>query len=135
MTTRPAYTPLQKQLLALLEEAGEEDLLTLVNTVANCKASSDVVSKVRDALIELIKLETAEISIGHSESGQWTSLPKDAGHEALSNAARCVKWSPDEHQWRWLSTISPIWVVLTEKGQREAHHLLDREGWLIRGAD
>jgi hypothetical protein len=127
-------TPRSNQLLALLEEAGEDDLLTLVNTVVKGHFSTEKLQEITNSFSELYAL--GFIGFGqkfNAETGEWTLLPDSVVRSLLSRLPNLVQWSQEERYWKWPKREQIVFAVLTKIGALKAKEILAQEGWKIRG--
>lgn len=121
---------LQRRVIAVLEEAGEEDLATLLNTVDNWRGTSVEVEKIRDALTRMLHYELIKVaSIRDNTTLLWTPLTKEGALAVLQQLGRCLQWCQDESLWRWKGGETRPTVLLTDSGQALARRVLSEDGW------
>jgi hypothetical protein len=124
------FTQLERKLLAVLEEAGEENVAALFNTVRQSDPAPGI-GEYQTALIRLLLREFIELaSVRDEASRQW--IPSDAG-AALSQLGQVnslLAWSTANRLWTWHSATPRIEILLTNSGFIAAKNVLSEDGWL-----
>ena len=123
-------TILQRRILAVLEEAGEEHLSSLINSVAVLHGLPVEIDAMRIALSSLI----VEGFIAISQFRDKVSRHCVAMHnnEAISLLQRLeifLAWSADDGLWTWRKDCPGAEVVLTDAGTTMSRQVLSEDGW------
>jgi hypothetical protein len=123
-------TRLQRRILALLEEAGEEGLCSLTNSVARPRDANNELQAMMDALLGLLNAGFIEVAVSRdSVSLQWVSLPDEEATSLVRNIAAFVEWSRGERLWLWNSDLPHPEIVVTTSGMTMAQQVLSEDGW------
>lgn len=123
-------TPLQRRIMALLEEAGEEEFCTLINTAAKPRGSYTEILDMQEAIAALMLSGLVSIAVDRdSVALDLIPLPYGEGKSVLSGVERLIQWSSDKDRWAWYSQGARIEVVVTDLGQIVARSILKEEGY------
>ncbi|HMP03213.1 MAG TPA: hypothetical protein PKD86_04575 [Gemmatales bacterium] len=121
---------LQRRILALLEEAGEDSLGTLINTVAIPKGSPDELLATQKALKGLVGAGLIQLGFELRPISYHTTLlsSKDATRllDQLDNA---MQWSPAVGYWIGREGVPLYNVQVTDSGYETAKTILEEDGW------
>jgi hypothetical protein len=124
-------TKLQRLVLAILEEAGEEDIAALTNTLhrQRCGSSHEVEAMV-PALSGLINDDLIRFASSRDPvSFQLIDWSKNDSLVLARALKSSLDWSPDEQIWKWNSELSRAEVVMTKAGGAAARQVLSEDGW------
>jgi hypothetical protein len=129
-------THVERRVLALLEEAGEEDIATLVNTVINSRGLVSEIQVIRSALNSLLMRGLIEIARSRDETTrQWIAVSREQAVELLQQLTTNLNWSDDEQIWKWQHGLPRAETVLTSAGVVAANNVLREDGWLDNAID
>ncbi|HIC88313.1 MAG TPA: hypothetical protein EYP04_02790 [Anaerolineae bacterium] len=120
----------ERKILAVLEEAGEDDVHPLINTVNRPKGHPHEVTRVVDALFTLQHKSLVEFEKLYYQ-GSWKSVhlsPPEAAIE-LQELAKTLRWSPERQLWIADASMAVLRVLLTPTGMAVAERLLREHGW------
>lgn len=121
----------ESNILATLEEAGEDGIAALLNTVnaAHAHGSAEEIDTFRVALTNLINRGLLEIAnVRDAESKRWTPLPKSEALSVLRKLGSFLGWSRTEELWTWSSPAPRAEVLLTTAGAVAAREVLTERG-------
>jgi hypothetical protein len=121
---------LEQKTLKVLEEAGEDHLSALLNTVIPVEGDIEELSFFRTALTKLIGEDLLRLARSR-KPGQRTLAALSAAESiaVLSHLNSMLVWSESDRIWKRDETsISAVDVVLTEEGLAAAREILLREG-------
>ena len=125
-----ALSRLQRRILALLEEAGELDLVAMINSVAIPKGHPEELEAVRTALIGLLSLGL--VTLGYELlpiSADNIPLEKQAALQLLERLDCLTEWSDDIMYWQ-INPRMPLYnIVVTDSGYETAKRILEEDGW------
>ena len=128
--TMQALSRLQRRILALLEEAGELDLVAMINSVAIPKGHPEELEAVRTALIGLLSLGL--VTLGYELlpiSADNIPLEKQAALQLLERLDCLTEWSDDIMYWQ-INPRMPLYnIVVTDSGYETAKRILEEDGW------
>ena len=122
----------QMRLLALLEEAGDEEMGTLLNQFARGQRFPELVDEFSHALGLLLDAGYIQIATRLDERLYPTAEPQSIAAKILDDVKLHVLWSEKNH-WDWTGTDMPT-IVATEAGIAKAQELLRVCGWNLRGS-
>jgi len=117
-----------RQILALLEEAGGEDALTLANVLAGGQYRLETIADLQEALLTMLR----EGLIRLSQAGGEGVSTREQSEDFLSTFADKVHWNKDS--WQWLPVVPATSAVLTDAGAKRAQYILAKYGWGVRGS-
>jgi len=124
------FSKLERDILATLEEVGEDHLAALLNTVRECRGSRDEIDALRTALTALIDGDFIAIAGSRDEgSRHWIPLPKMESLSLLAELDALVEWSSTDEPWKWTSPDPRLEVILTKAGLTAAREILSKHGW------
>jgi len=124
------FSELERDILATLEEAGEDDLAALLNTVRECHGSKDEIEAFRGALTRLIEGNILDIAKFRDEvSRRWIKLPKLESVALVTRLGSLLHWSPSDGLWNFPAGSPRLQVVLTDAGLTAAREILSKYGW------
>src|SRR5262245_4021301 len=120
-----ALSKLERDILAFLEEAGEEHISSLLNTAKRCRGSADEVHSYRGALKALIDADLIELARDKGKRlRKLISLPKSESLLILADLDSHLKWSISDQLWQDVSPSPGIDVVITDAGMTAALEIL-----------
>lgn len=126
-----SLTKLEHLILAVLEEAGEENIAALTNTVLKPRRGSPVeLDAMIDALTHL--LEAGFIETGKSrdkDSGQWVPVNKQESLAAVAGLRSDLRWSSENQLWEWQPDAPRLEILLTDQALNTTQKILREEGW------
>jgi hypothetical protein len=112
-------------ILANLEEAGEDHISALLNTVTAVKGDSGEIDALRVALTDLVGRGFLELAKRRHESSlRLIPLSQAKSLDLLANLRSFLFWSPTDKLWRWDTTFPLLDVMLTESGFLVARKIL-----------
>jgi Skp family chaperone for outer membrane proteins len=119
----------ERRMLAELEEAGEENFPTLVNTVTMPQDATHALDAMRRALQGLLAAGQVEVATARSSEGTW--LPLSAQDAAQEIAAISFEMCFDtvSNRWRCTKRRSALQVLLTAVGREKSESLLSELGY------
>jgi len=123
------FTELQSLILAALEEAGEDHLSALINTVVSRNGSIDEIDAISTALAGLIEGGLLRIARSRDkDSLRWIALRKDESLAPLSSLKSFLQWSSADRLWKWQESFPRLEVLLTPAGIDAAQQILHEHG-------
>jgi hypothetical protein len=124
------FTKLQRLILATLEEAGEERLSALTNTVVSGHGRRAEVDAMSNALEGLQR--AGLIDVARSKNATTLELiPMDESDAllVLQNLGAYLAWSDSKNIWTLTKDNSDIEILLTESGANAARNILSEDGF------
>ena len=129
---------LAQRILAELEEAGEEDVATLLNTCMVVSGQIEQVAEISAAFAELISIKLASIAISRDPGGRLVDLPQKQALEYASTVGKYVSYSQADGHWlnvplsvprSGTDYFDPVHAVSTPEGRDVAFEILDQRGY------
>src|SRR5258707_15844468 len=121
---------LARLILANLEEAGEDDLAALLNTVTKKDGSAEEVSRFCAALRNLIQKNLLVIATRRDDiSRSWIPLNNSGSLDLVANTELLLQWHPKDHLWNIPQNTFRPHAVLTDAGVGAARRVLEEDGW------
>lgn len=117
------------RVLSELEEAGEEELCTLLNTVIDASGSSDEIDIFKKAMADLVSSGLVEIELDNGRAGNKQVLQLAASLERIADLSMSLKFYPEERIWNWCSDLPRLNLFVTETGWARAREILDERGY------
>jgi hypothetical protein len=121
---------LARLVLANLEEAGEDDLAALLNTVTGRRGSAEEVSTFSAALTDLIQKNLLAIATRRDDvSRQWIPLNNLESLDVVARLNLLLRWYPKDLLWNISQNTFRPHAVLTDAGICAARMVLEEDGW------
>lgn len=114
---------LQHRIFGVLEEAGEDQIVTLINTVITPPRTSSELQALGSVLIDLTTDGMIEIAIGRNVMARENSVA------LLKELNSLVEWYPAAQAWRCREEEPCVEVFLTAVGTAMADRMLSQYGW------
>ncbi len=125
-----SFSKLERDILATLEEAGEDDLVALLNTVRECRGSGNEIDAFRTAIASLIKGNFVDIAKSRDKvSRHWIPLPTLESLALATDLGSLLHWSARDQLWNLTDGSRRLQVVLTDAGLTVAREILSKHGW------
>lgn len=123
-------TTLERRLLSLLEEAGEEHLSALMNSVAKPSGEQRDISAMAAALVNLLKIGLIEVSQDRdSQSRRLLPLPLEDSMSILLSVPSILIWNQDMALWAFRDGVPMIDILTTTAGIEWSRRILAEDGW------
>jgi len=128
-----SLSKLERDLLANLEEAAEDDIAALLNTVRECHGSAAEIDAFHAALAHLVEEQFVELSTRRDEtSRRRVSMKRHETDSVLNETGTLLHWSEIDQIWKLADGPSRFQVVLTNAGVAAARRMLAQDGWPTR---
>lgn len=122
-----AQTELQERLLSELQEAGEENLPTLANTVLSSGEAAGI-AELTEALSQLIHSEQVSVAIETQEGENLEELSHEQSQNFIGQLEKHLVWRAMHNSWTGGLRPWPL-IVTTNKGKERAQAILDERGY------
>lgn len=116
------------RVLSELEEAGEENFATLLNTVFPVKGNASEVEELSNAVAELVSKGLVNVAIENGEGQSLASLSEAESRDALDGLSAKLRFGSGKY-WSWDKTFPAPYLVATKEGLVEARRLLGERGY------
>ena len=131
----PSLSELEMRILSELEEAGEEDVVTMMITVTEPTGDVSEVHDMQQALRRLVDADLVRMSMDREASGQLRDLPKDESLDVIADLQSGLRFDSDRKYWKDTRHTGPPYgfpfpyIVATEVGKEKALEILDSRGY------
>ena len=125
---------LRERILSELEEAGEENIPTLANTVFDATGIEVERSQLKAALLSLVESGLVRVAVERDNQERLIEISKEESLGILKDIERSLVFSNDRNCWTGGPRPWPE-IVLTDQGAVAARGVLDARGyqWWRRG--
>lgn len=126
-------TRLERRILAVLEEAGEDYLVTLINTVATPRGLAGELEAMGRALLTLVQAGYVEMARPGQDVFRCRRIPVSSDDAcALSRDLKpFMAWSCDGQRWMWRDGLPHAELLLTDAGAAMSEQILTEDGWPV----
>lgn len=132
MITTKTLNDVERRVLALLNESGEEYVSALVNSIFRGSGALTEVVLVRDALSKLMTAGMVEFARTRDEGKlTWQVLPTAAAMAGLNSMDSTIAWSSDNQIWEWMAEEPRLVALLTRDGKDLSNRILEEFGWKL----
>ena len=131
-------TELEMRVLSELEEAGQEEILTLINTVMTVTGDPGEIDEIESALNELFRSGFARIAIDRDDSDRLRRLSVEKSLAHVLNLRKKLQFREEDKHWTDVDDHGPPYsptyeeppyVVCTAAGKERAFQILDDRGY------
>ena len=119
---------LEFRILSELEEAGEENVPTIANTVFEPTGSPTELSQLQQALEKLIEADFVRVALSRDATLRLTDLSKNESLGVISNIRVHLVFKEASMHWTGGSQPWPE-IVTTEIGKMRGRQILDERGY------
>jgi hypothetical protein len=121
---------LERDILATLEEAGEDHMAALLNTVRKCEGRASESRRFSEALTRLIGWNLIAMATEREkDSLRLVLMSQHESRQMADQLESLLSWSAREGLWIAQNNSQRPEVVLTDLGMKEARQILERDGW------
>ena len=125
-----SFSPIQRKMLANLEEAGEESLTALLNVVTTHRRSPEDAHSYQEALGDLLSRDLVELARSRdAQTRHWVPLPKSEAVAIVAQLGRLIRWSAPDQLWKWTAEEPRIQILTTDAGMAAVLAVLSEDGW------
>lgn len=125
-------TEIERRILAVLEEAGEEDIAALINSVGKWRGNPAEIGEVQNALASLISMGFLLLAASRVEpSLQWDARSIDESLAAVARVDASFRWDQEGNFWRWRDEFPRIQILLSDRGKAMSRKILQQYGWRL----
>jgi hypothetical protein len=126
---------LEQRILAVLDDAGEEDVPTLLNTVLLGAVGAGTLNSYLVALRILVTQNLIRLANSRENNGRLSELSIEESLQEIDNQAVVLKYDPAEGSWQDSSRTGPPYppsnpnVVRTQLGKQRSREILTERGY------
>jgi hypothetical protein len=126
----PVLTHLQRRILSVLEEAGEECFTALTNTVAKPNGQTNEIQAMTNALCGLISKGLIVVSKDRDNSSLcWIPISDEESFTIFKQINGFGEWANSSRIWKLKSDLPNLIILLTSSGKELAIKILSEDGW------
>jgi hypothetical protein len=126
---------LEMRILSELEEAGEEDVVTMINTVMECTGDVSEVRELQSALENLVRADFVRMSIDQDSSKRLRALTKEESLMVIAELQSHLRFKSSDGHWTDERHTGPPYdwpypyIVNTDSGREKGFEILDERGY------
>jgi hypothetical protein len=126
---------LAMRILSELEEAGEENVTAMLNTVVDGTGTEEQISSYQQALRELVQADLARMSIERDVSRRLVRASSLTSEEQIEGIASFLVFDHQAQRWRDRRRTGPPFIdpfphiVCTSSGKQKGFEILDKRGY------
>ena len=132
-------TELESRILTELEEAGQEDIDTLINTCMVVKGEASEIDETKIALNSLVSKGLVSLATSLGPNNRLAALPSEAALQIVAEIETCLTFNSVEDHWLFCAMpkrtdeaaprVRCPNVVSTDEGHAEAQSILEARGY------
>jgi hypothetical protein len=119
---------LERRILAVLQEAGEESIAALMNTVLQPAESPAEIEEIGQAISSLVRAGSVGLALERDQNRRWSLVSVAEALALASRLAAVVQFRPNAPHWTW-ATKAKLQIVTTEQGASRADEILKEFGY------
>lgn len=119
---------MERRILSELQEAGEENIAALLNTVIEPADDMGQAYQLQQALRRLVQAEFAQMALARDRIAGLKPLTSDESLALIENIPSTLEFQGNKRRWAWASGSTPQ-VVVTDAGQAQADKILEEQGY------
>jgi len=126
---------LELRILSELEEAGAEDVVTMLITVMEPVGDVTEVHDLQRALTTLVQADLVRMSMDRNSSGKLRSLSEEESLEVIADLRSGLRFDRDKKYWKDTRQSGPPfgspfpYIIATPPGKDRAFNILDERGY------
>jgi len=123
------------RIVSELEEAGEEDVVTMMNTVVQPAGDPGELAEVQQALENLVHADLIRMSMDRDSSGRLKDFPKNESLDVIADLESGLSFNRERMLWTDTRHPGPPYadpfpyIVNTETGRKKGFEILDERGY------
>jgi hypothetical protein len=120
---------LATRILSHLEEAGEENVTSTMNTLMAATGDIGELDQTQAALEALIRLDLVRIAYRRLRPGRLQSVSKDESLSAVQAMKPYITFNSADSLWVWDRSQPRAEIVATDLGMARAREVLEERGY------
>lgn len=118
-----------QRVLCELEEAGEENISSTLNTVIDPKGVSIEVQDIKDAIAELLQVGVVRLRSKGGDPKRLLSLSSAEEEALVSGLDAVLSFDNAQGIWIWNTAVPRAYLRLTDLGWKRAREVLEERGY------
>lgn len=119
---------MERRILSELQEAGEENIAGLINTVIDPMGDMIELTRMRQALDNLVRDGLARIALSRDAARKLVPLSVEQSLEVVAKIDTFLRFRASDSHWTWSGDSKPH-IVVTVEGRSRADEILDQRGY------
>ncbi len=129
MSVTDELTEIERRILVTLNDAGEEYVSALINTVIECEGNHSEVTSVIDALRKFLHGSFVGCAIARDTNTlELIKLAESEANHLLNALPEQISWSQEDSLWIWTASQPRLVVLLTNSGKSMSHKVVTGTG-------
>ena len=126
---------LEMRILSELEEAGEENVAAMINTVMQPVGDAAELTEMQRALENLVRADLVRMSMDRDSTGRLRDLSAHESLNVIADLTSGLRFSSERVYWTDTRHSGPPYgdpfpyVVNTEAGKKKGFEILDERGY------
>jgi hypothetical protein len=126
---------LEMRILSELEEAGEENISAMMNTVIQPRGEASELLEMQRALMSLVQADLVRMSMDRDASGRLRDLSQSASRDVIADLTSGLRFNRERMLWTDTRHSGPPYgdpfpyIVNTESGKEKGFQILDQRGY------
>ena len=131
----PELSELEMRILSELEEAGEENVAAMINTIMQPVGDSAELTDMQRALANLVRDNFIRMSMDRDFAGRLRDLSADESLHVIADLASGLRFNGQKMYWTDTRHAGPPfgdpfpYIVNTESGKDKGSEILDKRGY------
>jgi hypothetical protein len=118
----------ERRILSELQEAGEENIAAMINTIIDPTGNADELRSMQEALSSLVRAGLVRMALSTDPTKKLVPL---SGDESLAMSAKIgalLRFRTSDRHWTWGRDLKPH-IVVTSAGRARADSVLEQYGY------
>jgi hypothetical protein len=130
-----ALSELEMRIVSELEEAGEEDIVTMMNTVVQPAGDIRELADVQQALENLVRADLIRMSMDRDATGRLRDLSASESLDVIADLNSGLRFKGDKRLWTDTRQSGPPYgfpfpyIVNTASGKKKGFEILEERGY------
>jgi len=130
-----ALSELEIRILSELEEAGEENVAAMLNTIIDPVGDAAELTSLQGALEKLVGADLVRMSMTRDSAGRLRELSAEGSLDAITDLSSGLRFSREKKHWTDTRHSGPPYgdpfpyIVNTERGKEKGFEILDSRGY------
>lgn len=118
----------ERRILSELQEAGEENIASMINTIIDPIGSANETGSLQTALESLVRAGLVLIALGGDPTKKLVPLSPDESLAFTAKIATFLQFRASDNHWTWSQNVKPH-IVVTPLGRTRADQLMQQRGY------
>ena len=119
---------LGRRILSELQEAGEENIAAMINTIIDPTGNADEVNSMEEALDSLVRAGLVRVALSTDPTKKLVPLSADESLAISAKIGTLLRFRTSDSHWTWSQDLKAHMVV-TATGRARADEVLEQYGY------